>query len=70
MGIGRMLGRLALAGAGAVAAQGIQRALRASSLSKDLERTNFRGSTVNLAALPIWAEMMCLDALVGRPVPL
>lgn len=49
MGIGRLLGRLALAGAGAVAAQGVQAALRNSRAAADLERTNFRGRTVSLA---------------------
>ncbi|NUT36190.1 MAG: hypothetical protein HOV79_24290, partial [Hamadaea sp.] len=49
MGIGRLIGRLALAGAGAAAAQGIQVALRNSSVAADLERTNFRGRTVSLA---------------------
>ncbi|NUO60790.1 MAG: hypothetical protein HOV71_13750 [Hamadaea sp.] len=67
MGVGRILGRLALAGAGAVAAQGIQRALRASSLSKDLERTNFRGSTVNLAGGPALAVSAAVTSAAGAP---
>jgi len=67
MGVGRMLGRLALAGAGAVAAQGIQHALRASSLSKDLERTNFRGTTVNLAGGPALAVSAAVTSAAGAP---
>jgi UDP-N-acetylmuramyl pentapeptide phosphotransferase/UDP-N-acetylglucosamine-1-phosphate transferase len=65
MGAGRVLGRLALAAAGAVATQGFQRALRASSLSKDLERTNFRGSTVNLAGGPALAVSAAVTSAAG-----
>jgi len=65
VGIGRILGRLALAGAGAVASQGIQAALRGSSLAGDLERTNFRGSTVSLAGGPALAVSAAVTSAAG-----
>lgn len=62
---GRVLGRVALAGAGAIAAQGVQRALRSSALAADLERTNFHGRTVSLAGGPALAVSASVTSAAG-----
>jgi UDP-N-acetylmuramyl pentapeptide phosphotransferase/UDP-N-acetylglucosamine-1-phosphate transferase len=59
------VGRLALAGAGAVATQAIQSALRNSSLAEGLERRNFRGSTVSLAGGPALAVSAAVTSAAG-----
>ncbi|MET7672009.1 hypothetical protein [Micromonospora luteifusca] len=51
----RTLGRLLLAGAGAAAARYALREVRTSPAGPTLERTNFRGRTVTLAAGPALA---------------
>ena len=62
---GRVLGRIALAAAGAVAAQSMQRALRNSALAPELERTNFHGRTVSLAGGPALAVSASVTAAAG-----
>ncbi len=62
---GRVLGRVALAGAGAVAVQGVQMALRNSSLAPQLERRNFHGRTVSLAGGPALAVSASVTAAAG-----
>ncbi|MET8088154.1 hypothetical protein [Micromonospora sp. NPDC005237] len=51
----RMLGRLLIAGAGAAAARYALREVRTAPVGPALERTNFRGRTVTLAAGPALA---------------
>ncbi|MFG1654341.1 hypothetical protein ACGFIE_30850 [Micromonospora sp. NPDC049275] len=51
----RMLGRLLIAGAGATAARYALREVRTAPVGPALERTNFRGRTVTLAAGPALA---------------
>src|SRR5690348_10314411 len=51
----RTLGRLLLVGAGAAAARYALREVRTSPAGPALERTNFRGRTVTLAAGPALA---------------
>lgn len=65
MSWGRLLGRTALAGAGAIAAQGVQQALRNSTLAPDLERTNFHGRTVSLAGGPALAVSASITSAAG-----
>lgn len=67
MSWGRVIGRMALAGAGAIAVQGVQQALRNSSLAPDLERTNFRGRTVSLAGGPALAISASVTSAAGSP---
>ncbi|NUR29723.1 MAG: hypothetical protein HOV83_28390, partial [Catenulispora sp.] len=62
---GRVLGRMALAGAGALAAQRLQRALRDSAAAERLERVNFRGSTVSLAGGPALAVSAAVTSAAG-----
>lgn len=57
-----LLGRLALAGLGAVAAQAAAKAIPTSPV---LERTNFRGSTVSLAGGPALAASASLTGALG-----
>ncbi|MGW1452060.1 hypothetical protein ACWCO3_27860, partial [Micromonospora sp. NPDC002411] len=52
----RTLGRLLLVGAGAAAARYALREVRTSPAGPALERTNFRGRTVSLAAGPALAR--------------
>ena len=59
------MGRMALAGAGAIAVQGVQQALRNSTLAPDLERTNFRGRTVSLAGGPALAISASVTSAAG-----
>jgi UDP-N-acetylmuramyl pentapeptide phosphotransferase/UDP-N-acetylglucosamine-1-phosphate transferase len=65
MSWGRVLRRAVLASAGAIAAQGVQQALRNSSLAQDLERTNFHGRTVSLAGGPALAISASVTAAAG-----
>lgn len=60
-----LVSRIALAGLGAVAAHVAVRAVNASAYTKDLERTNFRGSTVNLAGGPALAVSASVTAALG-----
>ncbi|MEV4202520.1 hypothetical protein [Micromonospora globbae] len=61
----RMLGRLLTAGAGAVAARYALREVRTSPAGPALERTNFRGRTVSLAAGPALAAGATGAAALG-----
>jgi UDP-N-acetylmuramyl pentapeptide phosphotransferase/UDP-N-acetylglucosamine-1-phosphate transferase len=65
MSWGRVLRRAVLAGAGAIAAQGVQQALRNSALAPDLERTNFHGRTVSLAGGPALAISASVTSAAG-----
>ena len=65
MSWGRMLRRTVLAGAGAVAAQGVQQALRNSKRAADLERTNFHGRAVSLAGGPALAISASVTSAAG-----
>jgi len=60
-----MLGRLLTAGAGAVAARYALREVRTSPAGPALERTNFRGRTVSLAAGPALAAGATGAAALG-----
>ncbi|MET8466575.1 hypothetical protein ABZU93_26295, partial [Micromonospora zamorensis] len=51
----KALGRLLIAGAGAAAARYALREVRTSPAGPTLDRTNFRGRTVSLAAGPALA---------------
>ena len=63
--IGRLAGRLALAGAGAVAASAALRAVRHHPRHDELERTNFHGRTVSLAGGPVLAASATATAALG-----
>jgi len=60
-----VLGRLALMGLGAVAAGAATQAIATSKYRKDLERNNFRGRTVTLAAGPALAVSASLTSALG-----
>ncbi|MEU7976877.1 hypothetical protein AB0B48_33085, partial [Micromonospora sp. NPDC049089] len=61
------LGRLLIAGAGAAAARYALREARTSPAGPALERTNFRGRTVSLAAGPALAAGGGAAGGVGAP---
>ncbi len=63
--IGRVAGRTALVGIGALAAQGALRAARAVPRAELLERTNFHGRTVSLAGGPALAAAAAASAALG-----
>jgi UDP-N-acetylmuramyl pentapeptide phosphotransferase/UDP-N-acetylglucosamine-1-phosphate transferase len=60
-------GRLLVAGAGALAARAALRAVTASPAAPALERTNFRGRTVTLAAGPALAAGATAAGALGAP---
>jgi UDP-N-acetylmuramyl pentapeptide phosphotransferase/UDP-N-acetylglucosamine-1-phosphate transferase len=62
-----LLGRLLIAGAGAAAARYALREVRASGAAPTLERTNFRGRTVTLAAGPALAAGAAAAGAFGAP---
>ncbi|GAA5192160.1 hypothetical protein GCM10023322_51110 [Rugosimonospora acidiphila] len=62
-----MLRRIALAAAGALAAQTTLRALRRAPRAQELERTNFHGRTVSLAGGPALAVAASTTAALGAP---
>ncbi|MBM0239831.1 hypothetical protein JNW88_26825, partial [Micromonospora sp. ATA32] len=59
------LGRLLIAGAGAAAARYVLREVRTAPVGPALERTNFRGRTVTLAAGPALAAGAAGAAALG-----
>ncbi|MEU4339378.1 hypothetical protein AB0F59_32820 [Micromonospora lupini] len=61
----RMLGRLLIAGAGAAAARYALREVRTAPVGPALERTNFRGRTVTLAAGPALAAGATAASVFG-----
>lgn len=61
----RLIGRVALVGLGALAAQGALRAVRATPPGGRLERTNFHGRTVSLAGGPSLAAAASVTAALG-----
>jgi UDP-N-acetylmuramyl pentapeptide phosphotransferase/UDP-N-acetylglucosamine-1-phosphate transferase len=63
--IGRLAGRVALAGAGALAARAALRRVRAHPRHDELERTNFHGRTVSLAGGPALAASATATAALG-----
>ncbi|MFI7606066.1 hypothetical protein ACIBTV_13170 [Micromonospora sp. NPDC049366] len=63
----RILGRLLAAGAGVAAARYALREVRTSPAGPALERTNFRGRTVSLAAGPALAVGASGAAALGAP---
>jgi UDP-N-acetylmuramyl pentapeptide phosphotransferase/UDP-N-acetylglucosamine-1-phosphate transferase len=65
MSWGRLARRAVLAGAGAIAARGVQQALRNSSLAGNLQRTNFRGRNVSLAGGPALAISASVTSAAG-----
>lgn len=65
MGDGGLIGRLVLAGAGAVAARLVVRAVTRSPAAAGLARTNHRGRTVSLAAGPALAVAGASAAAAG-----
>jgi UDP-N-acetylmuramyl pentapeptide phosphotransferase/UDP-N-acetylglucosamine-1-phosphate transferase len=69
MSWGRALGRIALTTAGAVAVQGIQRAIRTAPAAAELDRTNFRGRSVSLAGGPALAVAASVTSALGSPSP-
>ncbi|MEV4754576.1 hypothetical protein AB0J86_05615 [Micromonospora sp. NPDC049559] len=62
-----LAGRLLVAGAGALAARAALRAVTASPRAAELERTNFRGRNVTLAAGPALAVGAATAAALGAP---
>jgi UDP-N-acetylmuramyl pentapeptide phosphotransferase/UDP-N-acetylglucosamine-1-phosphate transferase len=58
-------GRLALAGGGVLAARAALRVIAGHSRAHDLERVNFRGRTVTLAAGPALAASASITAALG-----
>jgi len=60
--------RLAVAGAGALLARAALEAIRRSPQADDLERTNFRGHTVSLAAGPALAVAASVAAGTGAAI--
>ncbi|TWJ22471.1 hypothetical protein JD76_02587 [Micromonospora endolithica] len=62
-----MLGRLLVAGAGAAVARYALREVRTAPVGPALERTNFRGRTVTLAAGPALAAGASAAAAFGAP---
>jgi len=60
--------RLAVAGAGALLARAALEAIRRSPQADDLERTNFRGHTVSLAAGPALAVAASVAAGAGAAI--
>lgn len=60
-----LLGRIALAGLGAVAAHAALRAAGSAPAAKSLERTNFRGRTVSLSGGPALAVAAGVTAAAG-----
>ncbi|WP_229402823.1 hypothetical protein [Micromonospora okii] len=62
-----LLGRLLIAGAGAAAARYALREVRGSGAAPALERTNFRGRTVTLAAGPALAAGAAAGGAFGAP---
>ncbi len=63
--VGRVAGRVLLAGAAAVAAQAAVRAISRSAAGPHLERVNHRGRTVSLAAGPALAVSASVGAAAG-----
>ncbi|MCN0155194.1 hypothetical protein NDQ86_24625, partial [Salinispora arenicola] len=63
----RWFGRLVVAGAGAVVARSALREVRTSPVGPALERTNFRGRPVTLAAGPALAAGAAAAGAVGAP---
>lgn len=63
----RWFGRLVVAGAGAVLARSALREVRTSPVGPALERTNFRGRPVTLAAGPALAAGAAAAGAVGAP---
>ncbi|HEX5542097.1 MAG TPA: hypothetical protein VFX60_11140 [Micromonospora sp.] len=59
--------RLMLAGAGTLAAGGVLRAITAAPAAAALERTNYRGRTVTLAAGPALAAGAAVAGALGAP---
>ena len=62
------MARLAVAGAGALLARAALEAIRRSPQADDLERTNFRGHTVSLAAGPALAVAASVAAGAGAAI--
>ena len=62
------MARLAVAGAGALLARAALEAIRRSPQADDLERTNFRGHTVSLAAGPALAVAASVAAGTGAAI--
>ncbi|WP_405110675.1 hypothetical protein OG559_30975 [Micromonospora sp. NBC_01405] len=62
-----LLGRLLIAGAGAAAARYALREVRTSPVAPALERTNFRGRTLTLAAGPALAAGAAAAGALGAP---
>ncbi|WP_320069844.1 hypothetical protein [Micromonospora sp. RTGN7] len=62
-----LLGRLLIAGAGAAAARYALREVRLAPVAPALERTNFRGRTVTLAAGPALAAGAAVAGAFGAP---
>lgn len=65
MSPGRLAGRLMLMGAGAAAARAALRAITGRRSASALERTNFRGRTVTLAAGPAVAASAAVTSALG-----
>lgn len=65
MSLGRVASRLMLMGAGAVAARATLRAVAAGRSAGALQRTNFRGRTVTLAAGPALAASAAVTSALG-----
>lgn len=65
----RWFGRLVVAGAGAAVARYALRAVRTSPAGPALERTNFRGRPVTLAAGPALATGAAVAGAAGAPGP-
>lgn len=63
--IGRVLGRVALAGAGALGARLALDAIAGAPSARTLQRTNFRGRTVTLAGGPALALGASVSAAAG-----
>ncbi|MFI0796576.1 hypothetical protein ACH4OY_28405 [Micromonospora rubida] len=62
-----LLGRLLIAGAGAAAARYALREVRTSPVAPALDRTNFRGRTLTLAAGPALAAGAAVAGALGAP---
>ncbi|WP_405095538.1 hypothetical protein [Micromonospora sp. NBC_01412] len=62
-----LLGRLLIAGAGAAAARYALREVRTSPVAPALDRTNFRGRTLTLAAGPALAAGAAAAGALGAP---
>ncbi|MFD1324195.1 hypothetical protein ACFQ4H_24205, partial [Micromonospora sonneratiae] len=60
-------GRLLAAGVGALAARAVLRAVTASPRAATLERTNFRGRTVTLAAGPAFSVGAAVAGALDAP---